>query len=48
LLGDPRKAKKRLGWVPEISVNEMCAEMMGEDLKKAKNISFLNTHIDES
>jgi GDPmannose 4,6-dehydratase len=48
LLGDPRKAKKRLGWVPEISVNEMCAEMMREDLKKAKNISFLNTHIDES
>lgn len=32
LLGDPRKAKRRLGWVPEISVKEMCAEMVKADM----------------
>ncbi len=36
LLGDPSKAKKDLGWEPEISVEEMCAEMVDEDLKSAK------------
>ncbi|MFP3344588.1 GDP-mannose 4,6-dehydratase, partial [Halomonas sp. SIMBA_159] len=28
LLGDPTKAKENLGWVPEITVQEMCAEMI--------------------
>lgn len=28
LLGDPAKAKQKLGWVPEITVEEMCAEMV--------------------
>ena len=36
LLGSPKKAKEHLGWVPEISVQEMCAEMVREDLKDAK------------
>lgn len=36
LLGDPSKAKEKLGWVPEITVQEMCAEMVVEDLKIAK------------
>ncbi|WP_439525444.1 GDP-mannose 4,6-dehydratase [Roseovarius mucosus] len=36
LLGDPTKAKEKLGWVPEITVQEMCAEMVAEDLKTAK------------
>ncbi|MDD2464771.1 MAG: GDP-mannose 4,6-dehydratase [Desulfobulbus sp.] len=41
LLGDPSKAKKKLGWVPEITVQEMCAEMVVEDLKIAKRNAFL-------
>ena len=41
LLGDPRKAKEKLGWTPEISVQEMCAEMIVEDLKVAQRHAFL-------
>jgi len=41
LLGDPTKAKDKLGWVPEISVKEMCAEMVREDLKVARQNMFL-------
>ena len=37
LLGDPSKAKKKLGWTPEITAQEMCAEMVREDLKSAQN-----------
>ncbi len=44
LLGDPSKAKKDLGWVPEISAQEMCAEMVREDLKIAKTHSLLRSH----
>ena len=36
LLGDPQKAKNELGWEPKISVKDMCAEMVEEDLKLAK------------
>jgi GDPmannose 4,6-dehydratase len=36
LLGDPSKAKKDLGWEPQISTQEMCSEMVREDLKIAK------------
>ena len=32
LLGDPTKAKEKLGWVPEITLQEMVAEMMASDL----------------
>ena len=41
LLGDPSKAKSQLGWTPEISVQQMCAEMVAEDLKVAKRHAFL-------
>lgn len=41
LLGDPTKAKDVLGWVPEISVEEMCGEMVASDIEKAKQISLL-------
>jgi GDPmannose 4,6-dehydratase len=41
LLGDPTKAKERLGWVPEITAQEMCAEMVAEDLKAAKRHALL-------
>lgn len=44
LLGDPTKAKERLGWVPEITVQEMCAEMVAEDLKAAKRFALLKEH----
>ena len=41
---DPAKAKDKLGWVPEISVREMCAEMVADDLKAAKRLSVLSAH----
>jgi GDPmannose 4,6-dehydratase len=36
LLGDPSKAKNTLGWQPEISVQDMCREMVEHDLVKAR------------
>jgi GDPmannose 4,6-dehydratase len=44
LLGDPSKAKAVLGWVPEITVQQMCAEMMAEDLKAAQRHVILKKH----
>jgi len=44
LLGDPSKAKEKLGWVPEVSVQEMCAEMVAEDLKIAQRHALLKKH----
>jgi GDPmannose 4,6-dehydratase len=44
LLGDPTKAKKLLGWVPEITAQEMCAEMVREDLKAAQRYALLKQH----
>ena len=44
LLGDPAKAKARLGWVPEITAQEMCAEMVAEDLKTARRHALLKLH----
>jgi len=44
LLGDPTKAKEILGWVPEITVEEMCAEMVAHDLDKAKRQAFLKAN----
>lgn len=44
LLGDSSKAKKQLGWVPEITAQEMCAEMVLEDLKLAKSRAILARH----
>ncbi len=41
LLGDPTKAKQKLGWVPEITAQEMCAEMVAEDLKAARRHRLL-------
>ncbi len=42
LLGDPSKASKELGWTPEITIDEMVAEMMQNDMQKAKEIVALN------
>ena len=44
LLGDPSKAKTQLGWEPEITVQEMCAEMVAEDLKSARRAALLKEH----
>lgn len=44
LLGDPSKAKAQLGWEPEITVQEMCAEMVAEDLKSARRAALLKEH----
>lgn len=41
LLGDPSKAKEKLGWEPEISVEDMCAEMVSSDLITAKRYALL-------
>jgi GDP-D-mannose dehydratase len=44
LLGDPTKAKEKLGWVPEITVEKMCAEMVAYDLEQAKQHALLKAH----
>jgi GDPmannose 4,6-dehydratase len=44
LLGDPSKAKAKLGWTPEITVQEMCSEMVAEDLKVAQRHALLQEH----
>jgi GDPmannose 4,6-dehydratase len=44
LLGDPSKAKQILGWVPEITAQEMCAEMVASDLAQAKQHALLKQH----
>ncbi|UWQ01515.1 GDP-mannose 4,6-dehydratase [Aliiroseovarius crassostreae] len=44
LLGDPSKAKAKLGWEPKITAQEMCAEMVEEDLKSARRTALLKEH----
>ena len=44
LLGDPTKAKEKLGWVPEITVGEMIKEMVASDLVIAKQQVLLKNH----
>lgn len=44
LLGDPTKAKETLGWIPEITAQEMCAEMVNEDYKGARRAKLLKEH----
>ncbi len=44
LLGDPTKAKNKLGWIPEITVQEMCKEMVAYDLEQAKQHALLKKH----
>ncbi|UWZ97323.1 GDP-mannose 4,6-dehydratase [Vibrio splendidus] len=41
LLGDPTKAKEKLGWEPEITVEQMCSEMVAADLDVAKRHALL-------
>jgi GDPmannose 4,6-dehydratase len=44
LLGDPTKAKQILNWAPEITAQEMCKEMVAEDLKVAQRNALLKQH----
>nr|WP_170301246.1 GDP-mannose 4,6-dehydratase [Frigidibacter albus] len=44
LLGDPTKAKEKLGWVPEITAREMCREMVEADHKSARRHALLKSH----
>jgi GDPmannose 4,6-dehydratase len=44
LLGDPSKAKEKLGWVPEITLDEMITEMVANDLDQAKQHALLSKH----
>ena len=44
LLGDPSKAKQKLGWVPEITAHEMCKEMVAQDLAQAKQHALLKAN----
>lgn len=41
LLGDPSKAKQKLGWEPKITFEEMVREMVAVDLDKAKRFALL-------
>ena len=44
LLGDPTKAKQKLGWVPEITLDQMIEEMAAADLAEAKKHALLKKH----
>lgn len=44
LLGDPSKAREKLGWVPEITAREMCAEMVAHDLDQSRRHALLKRH----
>jgi len=44
LLGDPSKAKEKLGWEPLITAQEMCSEMVQYDLEHAKSARLLTSH----
>jgi GDPmannose 4,6-dehydratase len=44
LLGNPEKAKQKLGWVPEITVQQMCQEMVAHDLIQARQHALLKQH----
>jgi GDPmannose 4,6-dehydratase len=44
LLGDPSKAKEKLGWTPRISFKELVSEMMREDLKSAERDELVKRH----
>jgi GDPmannose 4,6-dehydratase len=44
LLGDASRAKRELGWVPEIKVEELCREMVAHDLDEARQMALLKEH----
>ncbi len=44
LLGDPGKAREKLGWQPRTTFHELVAEMMREDLKAAERDELVSEH----
>jgi GDPmannose 4,6-dehydratase len=44
LLGDPTKAREKLGWVPKVTFEELVSEMMREDLKAAERDELVKKH----
>jgi GDPmannose 4,6-dehydratase len=44
LLGDPTKAREKLGWTPKITFKELVAEMVREDLKSAERDELVKKH----
>lgn len=44
LLGDPTKARERLGWTPTTTFSELVSEMMREDLKGARRDDLVKQH----
>ncbi|HYN55494.1 MAG TPA: GDP-mannose 4,6-dehydratase [Methylotenera sp.] len=44
LLGDPTKAKQKLGWTPKITFDELVAEMVREDYKSAQRDELVKKH----
>jgi GDPmannose 4,6-dehydratase len=44
LLGNPGKAMRKLGWAPEITAQQMCAEMVAADLDVARRHKLLRAH----
>lgn len=44
LLGDPTKAREKLGWVPRTSFKELVSEMMREDMKGAQRDELVKQH----
>ena len=44
LLGDPSKAREKLGWEPEITLDAMIAEMVSHDLDQARRNALLRRH----
>ncbi|WP_312388037.1 GDP-mannose 4,6-dehydratase, partial [Atlantibacter hermannii] len=44
LLGDPTRAHEKLGWKPEITLKQMVAEMVENDLQAAKKHAILKSH----
>ena len=44
LLGDPSKAKQKLGWTPKIGFSELVAEMVREDFKSAQRDELIKQH----
>jgi GDPmannose 4,6-dehydratase len=44
LLGDPSKAREKLGWVPKTTFEELVTEMVREDLESAERDELIKTH----
>lgn len=44
LLGDPAKARRKLGWIPRVSFKELVAEMVHEDFKAAERDELVKRH----